>query len=123
VVYANDAYAGRVEGDDLPYILGGRDASRPTQQALSRYQAAGHLSGMTTVELENLYREEGIKLTEEDLGGRPHVHVLEGGDSLVPPLAGTAGYARVFCQEHGPYAPRSQALRDLRERLAAGTKD
>lgn len=127
VVYANDAYAGRVEGDDLPYILGGRDASLPTQRALSRYQAAGHLAGMTTVELENLYREEGIKLAEEDLGGRPHVHVLEGGDSLVAPLAGTAGYARVYCQEHGAYAPKSAAVREMVERLAGerapGAKD
>lgn len=127
VVYGHDGYAGRAEGDDLPYILGGRDVSLPSPGAMSRYQAGGHLAGLTTVELENLYREEGIKLAPEDLGGRPHRHVLEGGDSLVPPLAGTAGYARLFCQEHPPYKPKSQAVREMAERLAgeraAGAKD
>lgn len=127
VVYANDAFAGPVEGDDLPFILGGRDVSRPSQQVLSRYQAAGHLEGMTTVELENLYREEGIKLSPEDLGGKPHRHILEGGDSLVPPLAGTAGYARLFCQEHAAYQARSAAVKEIAGRLAgrrgAGARD
>jgi hypothetical protein len=68
---------------------------------------------MTTVDLENLYREEGIALTVEDQQGRSRKHILEGGDSLVAPLPGTAGFARLFDQMHPPYQPRSQAVQDL----------
>lgn len=116
VVYANDWWGERVEGDDLPYILGGRCVCRPTGAVLERYQSAGRLSGMTLVELENLYRAEGIALTPEDANGRSRVHVLEGGDTLVSPLPGTAGYARLFGQEHGAYRPRSRELREWLER-------
>lgn len=111
IVYANDAMATGVPGGDLPYILGGRDVSRPTPAALERYQRAGNLKTYTTADLENLYREEGIALTLEDQHGESRAHILEGGDSLVPPLPGTAGYQRLFGQEHAPYVPKSDALR------------
>jgi hypothetical protein len=117
VFYGNDEYAGRVDGDTLPYILGGRDVSLPTPRALERYQQAGWLTDFTTVDLENLYREEGIALSVEDARGGSRRHVLEGGDSLVPPLAGTTGYARLFGRTHPPYEPRSQRLRELTKSL------
>lgn len=122
VFYGNDGYAGLVDGDTLPYILGGRDVSLPTVRALERYQRAGWLMNFTTVELENLYREEGIALSVEDARGGSRRHVLEGGDSLVPPLAGTTGYARLFGQTHPPYEPRSRWLRELSTSLRRETR-
>jgi len=113
VMYGNDEYAGPVDGDALPYVLGGRDVSLPGPKVMRRYQAAGWLRDMTFNDLENLYREEGIALSVEDAKGRSRAHVLEGGDSLVPPLPGTAGYARLFGQTHGPYVPRSKGLREF----------
>jgi hypothetical protein len=111
VVYANEAWREPVPGDDLPYIFGGRDASRPNPAATERYHRAGRLRDLTTADLENLCREEGLTLSLEDQGGKSRAHVLEGGTSLVPPMIGTAGYMRLFGQEHGAYVPRSEALR------------
>lgn len=117
IVYANDQYEGHVAGDDLPYILGGTCVKKPSQQTLRKYQAAGHLSNLTTVELENLYREEGITFTVEDQIGRSVLHVLEGGKSMVEPLAGSAGYARLFCQTHRAYVGKSAMWKDIKRGL------
>lgn len=114
-VYANDFSRRPVPGDDLPYIFGGRDVSRPSPAAMERYRRGGHLAALTQVELENLYREEGITCTVEDQQGQMRRHVLDGGTSLVPPLPGTVGYQRLFGQEHGPYQPKSAALKDAVE--------
>lgn len=118
-LYRSASYDEPVEGDDMPFILGGRDVSLPTAVAMDRYHRAGNLTDMTSVELENLYRAEGIALSVEDQRGRGRAHVLEGGDSLVAPLAGTAGFARLFGQLHPPYRPRSQELKDVATRVAA----
>ncbi len=119
IMYANDASEARVEGDELPYILGGRCVRTPSQATLERYQRAGNLTGMTASDLENLYREEGITLRWEDNVGRSRKHILEGGDTLVAPEAGSAGYARLFGQTHPAYRPRSKAVRELAEQIAA----
>lgn len=111
-LYANDRHAGRIPGDELPFIMGGRCVRTPSVETMNRYRQAGHLGDITLTELENIYREEGILWRDEDIAGGQRLHVLEGGDSLVPPLAGTAGYMRLFGQEHPAYQPRSQALRD-----------
>ncbi|MCA9273405.1 MAG: hypothetical protein KDA31_10190 [Phycisphaerales bacterium] len=96
---------------DLPYILGGQDVSTPTHEALARYQAAGYLRGYTLNDLTNLYREERITLTTEEQGGAAARHILEGGSSLVAPLAGTAGFARLFQTPHPVYRARSELVR------------
>jgi len=80
---------------------------------LSSYQAGGHLLGMTVADLAELYRAEGVELGLPEAPDRPVPHLLEGGQSLAPPLAGTAGFMRLFGQPHGPYQPQSQAVRDL----------
>jgi tetratricopeptide (TPR) repeat protein len=116
VMYANDRYQWRVPGDDLPYIFGGRCVRAPSPEVMSRYHASGNLAWMTSTDLANIYREEGIMIEPEDSQGRSERHVLEGGNSLVAPLPGTVGYMRLFGQEHAPYKPRSQALRDAIER-------
>ncbi len=116
VLYANDGYAGRVAGDELPYILGGTCVRMPTLEVLERYQAAGRLRDLTLADLRNLYAAEGIILDPNDPRLVGERHVLEGGRSLVAPQAGTAGYTRVFCRGHLPYAARSK---EVRERQAA----
>ncbi len=117
ILYANDQHGGRVAGDDLPFILGGRCVRLPTSEVLSHYQQAGRLMDLTLADLQNLYREEGIELEPQSAGGLPGRHVLEGGDSLVSPLAGTAGFVRLFCREHAPRRPRSAAVRTLMKRV------
>lgn len=115
LVYANDALAVRVPGDDLPYIFGGRCVRTPTSATMRRYHDAGNLTDLTASDLENIYREEGITFTVEDQRGESAAHILEGGTSLVCPLPGTAGYQRLFGQEHPPYRPRGAALQDYIE--------
>ncbi|MEM1185364.1 MAG: hypothetical protein AAGI53_10240 [Planctomycetota bacterium] len=113
VVWAND-YTGSVSGGDLPYLLGGRCVRTPTQDVLDEYQAAGNLRDFTLVDLQNLYREEGLTWDLGDQGGVSRTHVLEGGTSLVAPPPGSAGFVRLFCGSHPSYMPKSVALQSLR---------
>lgn len=120
VLYGNERFEGDVPGDGLPYIMGGTCVRPPTAEALARYRAAGNLRDLTLTELENLYRSEGVTWTLGDQRGLARTHVVEGGDSLIAPLAGTTGYARLFGQTHPRYRPRSEALkRFLAERFDA----
>ncbi|MBX3316989.1 MAG: hypothetical protein KF902_09030 [Phycisphaeraceae bacterium] len=111
--YGNDAWPGDVPGDDLPFILGGRCVRVPTHETMARYHANGRLLGITLADLLELYRAEGIVVDPDDELERVGVHILEGGRSLACPQAGTAGFARLFGQEHPPYTPRSREVRDL----------
>ncbi len=121
VVYANDAWAGRVPGDDLPWILGGRSVVAPTHEALARYQAGGYLLGMTTADLVELYRLEGIVLPgDERPGVPPGVHILEGGRSMATPRAGTLGFVRLFTRMHPEYRPRSSEVARLAAEIWSG---
>lgn len=119
VLYGNDSCETGVGGDDLPYILGGRCVRRPSEAVLAHYRQAGNLMGMSLTELEDLYRAEGIALTLGEEGGRAGLHILEGGTSLEPPVVGSAGFKRLFCQEHATYVPRSERVRELAERIQA----
>ena len=108
LIYNNDARPTQVS-KPFPYILGGDCVRKPSQAALNYYQKSGYLEGMSVSELEELYRGEGIVWEgPEALRSR---HVLEGGKSLETPLAGTAGFARLFGQPHPAYAPRTGAVR------------
>lgn len=113
--YANNAWPFNVDGDTLPFIFGGSDASIPTPSIMDRYHNAGHLSALTQVDLENLYRAEGIALTVEDAQGQYRKHVLEGGNTLVAPMTGTTGYTRLFMLPKRPYKPRSDELKQAIE--------
>lgn len=120
---AGDGWDGPIAGDDtLPYIFGGACVRTPSSAVLERYQRAGRLLGMTTVDLENLYRAEGIALRVEDQRGLLRRHVLEGGDTLVSPMDGTAGWQRIFGRPARVYEPRSEELREAvaRERTRGG---
>jgi tetratricopeptide (TPR) repeat protein len=121
VLYANDAWAGRVPGDDLPWILGGRSVMVPSHEALARYQAGGYLLGMTTADLVELYRLEGIVLPgDERPGVPPDAHILEGGRSMATPRAGTLGFVRLFARLHPEYRPRSAEVARLAEKIWSG---
>lgn len=119
IYYRSDEYSGpvaplpgaRVALTDLPYILGGQDVSIPTHDALARYQDAGFLAGYTLGDLISLYREERITLSPQDQGGHAARHILEGGTSLVAPLGGTVGFARLFQVPRPMYRPRSESVR------------
>lgn len=113
VLYANDAYDGAVEGAELPYVLGGRCVRLPSLRSMADYHGAGYLQGVTVEELESAYRDEGLQLGIEDSGERAGLHVLEGGNSLVCPQPGSAGFLRLFCQEHSAYSPKSDAIKRL----------
>jgi hypothetical protein len=117
VVYANDALAASIPGGSLPYILGGRCVRTPTLEVLRDYQAAGYLLDYSLAELESLYRDEGILFDNRGVTGRDAMHILEGGLSMVAPEPGSAGYARLFCQPHPPYRPRSQRVAELADRI------
>ncbi len=109
VLYQNP-YTDSPAGDAVPYILGGDDVRPPTQHVLDGYHRTGLLTGMTLADLRELYRAEGLSLAVEDQHGFAGRHLLEGGRSLVCPLPGTAGFARLFGQHHPPYHPRSQEV-------------
>jgi len=118
-VYANDRSSGRVPGDEMPFLMGGRCVRYPDARTMGYYHSQGNLTDLTASDLATLYREEGITFTAEDQRGGSRKHILEGGDSLLCPLAGTTGYKRLFGQIHPPYQPRSAALRDYIERHSA----
>lgn len=111
VVYANDRYEGSTPGDDLPFIMGGSCVRTPSSETLAYYQRSGNLTDLTLTDLENLYVAEGITWELGDQRGVAYRHVLEGGTSLIAPFTGTAGYARLFCQQHTAYVPVSEELR------------
>jgi hypothetical protein len=73
---------------------------------------------MTPAELEGLYRAEGVHFGEQPTVPTER-HVLEGGDTLVCPQPGTAGFARLFGQLHGPYQPHSDLVRGVAASLQA----
>lgn len=101
-----------VPGDDLPYILGGRDVRTPTHEVLADYQRAGNLVGLTLADLLEMYRAEGIRIGTSGSGGRIGRHVLEGGSWLYTPQAGTVGHTRLFTRPAPPYRPRSSLVRE-----------
>lgn len=115
ILYGNE-YAPDAAERNFPYILGGDDVRLPTAQTLLSYQKDGHLLTMSLGELQELYRAEEIVIAD-DPARQPGLHVLEGGDSLVAPLPGTAGYARLFGRRHPPYQPRSELVRNVAARL------
>ncbi len=109
-IFYTNPYTEAPDNHDAPYILGGNDVRPPTQQILDSYRRAGRLTGMTLADLRELYRAEGIHLAVEDQHGYSDRHLLEGGRSLVSPLPGTTGFARLFGQTHPPYHPQSDAV-------------
>lgn len=116
ILYGN-AETGRAPGTMAPFLVGGNDARPPSERVLDQYQDAGYLRGFTLSDLRELYRSEGIAWSVEDQDGYVDRHVLEGGRSLVSPLVGTAGFARLFGQLHPDYQPRTPRVAELKEEI------
>ncbi|MBL8762549.1 MAG: hypothetical protein JNL50_14740, partial [Phycisphaerae bacterium] len=119
VLYATDSLPERVPGDDLPYILGGRCCRTPSADTLRLYQASGNLTNLSLMDLQNLYTDEGITWRADNEIDGPNRHILEGGSSLVAPVAGSTGFARLVGQDHAPYRPKSSRVKDLTAFYAA----
>ncbi len=109
-VFYSTNQTGPVPGAPSPIVLGGNDARTPSADLLPEYQNHPTLRFATPAELEGVYRGQGVLLTTEDQGGYAGPHVLEGGKSLVEPLAGTAGFMRIFGQTHS-FVPAPQGKR------------
>lgn len=116
VLYASDE-TGPATSRNFPYILGGRCVKTPNEEVLTSYQHNGYLKGFTLNDLIDLYKEEDIRIAGRD-PGPIGLHVLEGGDGLYSPRAGSAGFARLFGQDHPPYRPRSARVRQVADELA-----
>ncbi len=116
-VFYGNADTGPMPGATFPYILGGDDVQLPSDRVLDDYQASGYLTGFTLADLNELYRSERIAYTRQDQGGYAGRHVLEGGGSLVIPLAATAGFARILGQVHPPYEPQSSSVRQAADEI------
>lgn len=116
VHYANP-HTGATAGEQWPYILGGACVRPPSRRVLDEYRSWGHLQQMALSELRELYRAEDVRFTLEDQRGYAGRHLLEGGRSMVAPLPGTAGFARLFGQRHAAYEPRSEQVAREAERM------
>lgn len=116
VLYSSDE-TGPATSRNFPYILGGRCVKTPNEDVLTSYQRSGYLKGFTLNDLIDLYKEEGIRIAGRD-PGPIGLHVLEGGDGLYSPRAGSAGFARLFGQDHAPYRPRSARVRQVADELS-----
>jgi hypothetical protein len=119
VRYGNDASgplpdsAAAARGAALPWILGGRDVRTPSERVLADYRRAGVPGEMSLTDLIDLYKAEGISI--EGITADPPVgrHILEGGDWLYAPAAGSAGFARLMTRDWPPYQPKSPRGREL----------
>ncbi len=102
----------------LPYILGGFDVRTPSPEVTRDYHAAGLPQTMTTEDVRELYRIEGIRIGTDASAGYVGRHVLEGGSWLFTPTPESTGFARLFGGEHPPYRPRSDRVRLLAREIA-----
>ncbi|MCL4742765.1 MAG: hypothetical protein KJZ54_11260 [Phycisphaerales bacterium] len=118
VLYANDETGG-LDSPTLPFILGGRCVRTPTPDLLAEYQRAGLPGDVSFGRLMELYRLEGLEPLPGAERRRARGHVLEGGRTVFTPQSGTAGFARLFGQEHPAYQPRSREVRELAARIRA----
>lgn len=109
IYYSNDV-TGLKDGPQVPYVLGGQCVRTPKYPVLLSYQEGGALGSTTITQLQEAYRAEGVSFDTGDYTGPAQLHILEGGRSLVMPMAGTAGFARLMGQVHSPYQPRTEAL-------------
>ncbi len=123
VIYANEWTPWRIPGDDLPWILGGTCVRPPTHDALLHYQQSGWLTDITLADLEELYRLEAIIWELSASEGIARGHILEGGSSLIAPVPASAGFLRIFGQQHPPYRPQSLEVRRLREQIEQQRRD
>lgn len=119
ILYANDS-TGDLGVPKLPWILGGRCVRTPTYALMQEYYAAGLPESVTLDDLLAAYREEGIEIVADGGGAGPvGRHILEGGRFLYSPRPGSAGFARLFGEDHGAYIPSGAAARAIFDAMGA----
>ncbi len=116
VLYANDE-SGALAEPTLPVIFGGRDARTPSPSLLREWWAAGLPREIDDGDVEAAYRAEGIAILRGIERREARGHVLEGGSTLFTPLGGTAGFTRLYGEEHGTYRPKSPEARAIVDRI------
>ncbi len=122
VYYSNDETGSVTGSPDLPYILGGTCVRTPSEELLREYRQAGMPSWVNVADLERMYEEEGIILPTA--GALPTGrHVLEGGNAFYTPPAGSAGFVRLFCQQHTPYAPAGETANQILREMYGEPED
>jgi hypothetical protein len=120
VFYNNDVTPGAA-GDTLPFFLGGRCVRTPSAAAMESYYRAGLPRSVSLNELIDLYREEGIEVVGESAAGMTGRHILEGGNWLFTPDAGSAGFARLYGREQGAWRLRSGLGAEIVARMSGET--
>ena len=110
--YANDMTGPLRTGPTLPFILGGACVRTPSEETLAEYHRAGLPDWVNLADLERMYAEEGI-VTPAAAGYPIGRHVLEGGDALYTPAAGSQGFERLFYQSHLPYTPAGPTAQEI----------
>ncbi len=115
IVYSNDVTGVAPNAMNLPYILGGQDVRHPTEDVFESYQKSGHLTNMSRQDLLVVYRMEGIFFDARDNGGAIGLHVLDGGTSMIAPMAGSLGFNRLFGRFHTPYKPKTSEFEKAAE--------
>lgn len=123
VMFSNDETTTAAETSrNFPYILGGRCVRSPNEDTLSSYQRSGFLEGFTLNDLLDLYKEEGIRVAGLSVGAEVGRHILEGGDWLYTPLAGTVGFARLYGVDRPAYVPRSARVAAIAAAMKRGER-
>jgi len=120
-VFYNNDVTRDAAGDTLPYVLGGRCVRTPTPAAMESYYRAGLPRSVSLNELVDLYREEGIEIVGESAAGMTGRHILEGGNWLFTPDAGSAGFARLYGREQGAWRLRSSLGAEIVARMSGAT--
>ncbi|MCC7146231.1 MAG: hypothetical protein IT443_07270 [Phycisphaeraceae bacterium] len=110
IVYANDAQPAENITPSLPYILGGYCVRTPHDAYQPPAGMETHGVDVSAQAVDELYRQEGIEMSVS-ADQWPGLHILEGGNWLFTPRPASAGYMRLFAQEHAAYTPRSEALK------------
>jgi hypothetical protein len=109
---------GPASAQPAPWLLGGRDLRPPSRKVLNDYQARGLLRQITLAQLRELYTLEGVTAFEpSDQAGYAGRHLLEGGQTLAAPLAGTTGFMRLFAGDWPAYRPQTSRVQALAREL------
>jgi tetratricopeptide (TPR) repeat protein len=113
--------ADQIDPTSVPWLLGGRDLTPPSDEALRAYQNHGAMTSITTQQWIDAVRAQGFVLTpgpqgmtgEQALNPMLYRHVTEGGRALWTPRPGTHLYQRLTRTDHGPNPSPNPRLTEL----------
>jgi hypothetical protein len=108
----------QVSGGATPWVMGGRDLTPPSDEAMQAYHRAGLLAGVSSSEWAEAMRAEGLFMQPGPQGmtgegaheAALYRHVTERGRVLWTPRPGTHLYQRLTRTEHPSYTVRGPLL-------------